>query len=287
MDPEAPPPGHPLSHPPHGRQQTNNQERVCLSLKMCLRFMKSCEERINFYQFIKNNFVEILISLYAGGGICVFLYLHSIAGRYLKIFEREYPVFSINDVLLGSAKWGPFISFILFFFLLHYKKSEFKKPKIISLLVVTLLSIFVLEGFFIENVFNAWNLLYLFILDIIVGFIIYIKYNGEIEFKKFDKIPDINKIEFLKLWHTETIQYLKLLTNTVIIVLIGGLVTAFAPQFPYYQREASQSTGLYLLILNHLILVIYYLIGVWFGILGQLFGRSSKIRWLMSEISNI
>lgn len=249
--------------------------------------MKSPKERFKFYQIIKNNFGEVKISLYAGSGICVFLFIHSIARIYLKIFEMEYYVFSLNDALLGSAKWGPFISMIVFFFLLHYKKSESKKPERISLLIVSLLSIFVLEGFFVENVFNAWNLLYLFILDIIVGFTIYIKYKGEIEFKNFERISEIHKIEFLKLWHNEILQYIKLLTNTVLIIITGGLIAALAPQISSYQGDPSQSTGMFLLILTHILLVIYYIIGVWFGIMGKLFGRLSKIRWLMSEISNI
>lgn len=249
--------------------------------------MKSPKERFKFYQIIKNSLGEVLISLYAGIGICVFLFLHNISGIYLKIFEMEYHVFSFNDALLGSARWGPFISMIVFFFLLHYKKSEFKKPERISLLIVSLLSIFVLEGFFFENVFNAWNFLYLFILDIIVGFIIYIKYNGEIEFKNFERISEIHKIEFLKLWHNEILRYVNLLTNTVLIIITGGLIAAFAPQMSFYQRDPSQSTGLFLLIFNHILLVIYYIIGVWFGIIGQFVGRLSKIRWLMSEISNI
>lgn len=230
---------------------------------------------------------EVLISLYAGMGICVFLFLHAIAGIYLKIFEMEYPVFSLNDALFGSARWGPFISMIIFFFLQYYKKPEFKKPERISLLIVSFLSIFVLEGFFFENVFNAWNFLYLFFLDIIVGFTIYIKYNGEIEFKKFERISEIHKIEFLKLWHNETLQYVNLLAHTVLILITGGLIAAFAPQMSFYQRDPSQSTGLFLLILNHVLLVIYYIMGVWFGIMAQLFGRLSKIRWLMDEISNI
>jgi len=245
------------------------------------------KESFKFYQIIKNNFGEILISLYAGAGICWFLFLHYISAIYLKIFELEYHVFSFNDALLGSVRWGPFISMIVFFFLLHYKKPEYKKPGEISLLIVFLLSIFVLEGFFFEDVFNAWNLLYLFILDIIVGFTIYIRYNGEIEFKNFDRISELHKIEFLKLWHNEILEYVKLLTNTVLILITGGLIAAFAPQFPFLSRDPSQSTGLFLLMSNHILLVIYYIIGVWFGIMGRLFGRLSKIRWLMSEISNI
>lgn len=249
--------------------------------------MKSPKKRVQLYQIIKNNFGEVLISLYAGGGICWFLISHYIAGIYLKIFEMEYHVFSFNDLLLGSARWGPFISMIIFFFLLRCKKSEFKKPVEISLLILLLLSIFVLEGYFVENVFNAWNLLYLFLLEIIVGVTIYIRYNGEIEFKNFERISEIHKIEFLKLWHKEMLQYVNLLTHTVLIIITGGLIAAFAPQMSFYQREPSQSTGLFLLILDHVLLVIYYIIGIWFGIMAQLFGRLSKIRWLMSEISNI
>lgn len=228
---------------------------------------------------------ELCISIYCGMGIFTFFILHSFASIYLRILDVVYYNYSLNKALSASVKWGSIILFISYVLLLYFRKFAIRMPVLVSLIIIIVISLIFIDGFLIEEAFNAWNFIYVFILDIIVGFTIYIRYSGLSELARVQHISDENKVEFLKLWHNEVLQHISILSHTIIIIITGGLITALAPQMPYFQRDPEDAYGVFLLIFNHAVLLIYYLVGVWFGILGQFIGRLPKIRWQISQLN--
>jgi ammonia channel protein AmtB len=158
-------------------------------------------------------------------------------------------------------------------------KFNYKYPALISIIVIFNISVLSLAAFLIEGIFNAWIFIYVFVLDIILGFIIYITYSWSLEFSNLKgHINKLDKRAFLKLWHNETLQYISTLTNAIFIIITGGIVAALAPQMVFFQGKSINQYGIFLMLFNHSVLIIYYLVGAWFGILGQYYNRLFQIR---------
>lgn len=85
-------------------------------------------------------------------------------------------------------------------------------------------------------------------------------------------------VKWIELEHSFFQQVLYLIVWVLIFVAIGGVLTVFTNPFEYAEPRLMHANAENLVILG-----IWFAIGVWFGIIGQIYSYMGYLRYLLKE----
>jgi hypothetical protein len=222
---------------------------------------------INSIQY-RFNLRDLLLSIYAGLGCATFILLHANASHYLILLERDTFIFSFVDAIYLSILWGIFLFGLIFIFFILIKNNTILK--ILNPLTIIVIGLFAFS--MIQGGRNAFTIIYLFILSVIFGISYHIS-EGNLK-------PLIQSKKSLELEHKEILQYVQFINWGIIIIILSALIGTLSPDL---SKDLS-SEGVGLEIIGHTILVIYFILGIWFGVVVQLIQRMEIIRNEIFEI---
>lgn len=231
--------------------------------------------------YLKGGWPEFLFATYASSGIALFLVLHAQASVYLQILGESYYTYSLEEAVTRSAFWSAIV-FVSIYFSTSACYKGMKGSKLrragpfVDVFLLTVLGLLALHGS--SGALDAASITYLFALDGLLGATLFLFFNH----------PDIAVagtgreasalLEVLKMEHREFLQYINLVVWSNVVIFTGAVITSLIPRFTYLQGTTTQRIALGLILANYAILVIYFVVGVWFGIIGQLLARLETIR---------
>ncbi len=226
-----------------------------------------------------NNLVELIISLYIGVGV-FFLnishYYSTISNNYLNLNVYSYPIYNA----IFNAYFFSLSIFLTSFIFLVYTKVYFLINTIkYTLCYFTIILTLLLISIYYSGFFSFINLGFIFIISIIVSFSIYIKNNDFVHIQSINQKFISNKkrdYEVIKLYHTETLQSINLIVTSILLFITGVVVVGILPNIKII--DTNSYYGNMLAILLWTLWCIYYIIGLWFGIISQLYRRLDSIK---------
>lgn len=241
------------------------------------------EDFTKILRVLKNYVTELLISLYAALGIGLFLVIHSLAGDYLAVIGTMAYQFDLGQALVFALLWGLIIFAVLFLTMTVLKQRCIKHVYIIPMLFFCTLGLVALA--IIPSALNVWNVIHLFILDCIIGmsYQLYISEHRSQSPSEFSLAAKESKLKALEMEHRELLQHINLILWGTAIALTGLVVAGFVPLITTY-KELSQQEALRGLLFTSTVIIIYILVGLWFGILNQLFKKLKTLRIKALEV---
>ena len=210
---------------------------------------------------------KIIICIYCSIGISMFIIIHSMSSDYLGMLGDSPYNYPLSKAIPMAIIAGLILGFV------NYAILRFTKTKHHAILLP--IAIMILGIFFfclIQGAFNAFNLIYLFTLSVVVMMAIKNKYSHPQKHS--------SSIRALELEHKEILQHIHFFIWGFIVVVIGGLFTSLMASV-----EEDFNVIRYQVI-AHTFLVIYYVIGIWFGTFSKFLKRLKQIRMEISQIEH-
>ena len=225
------------------------------------------EEFIIEYNY--NSFI-VAFSLYMGLTPGLFFILHHYSSVYNRLLNTDAYNYPFEKALEPGIFWFLVIFLIMIFILYVMKEHGVDKPTSMSYIITGIFSILCFLALLSQKIINGYTISYSFIISVIIGFTTYIKFYNMHTFIKYNNVLTIRYLELL---HDELLRYINLMVHTGLILLSAGVISSFIPQNAEYSGE-----GLYFLVLNHVYLVIYYLIGLWLGVFAPIVNMLQNIK---------
>jgi len=232
----------------------------------------------------KNNLAELMIALYAALGIGLFLTVHSLSSDFLSVIGIMVYQFDLNQALVFAFLLGTIIFSSHFWAMIMFKPYCIKHVYFIPMLFFCVFGLIALA--IVPAALNVWNIIYIFVADCIMG-ISYQIYTNENEAQtpsEFDFATTESKLQALEMEHRELLQHINLILWGTAIALTGLVVAGFVPLITTY-KSLPQQEALRGLLFTSAVLIIYFMLGLWFGILNQLFKKLRSLRTKTLEIN--
>jgi hypothetical protein len=236
-------------------------------------------------RLLATNKAELTLAVYGALGIGLFLLIHSIAGHYLNVLGIMHYAFDTRQAILLSLLWGVVASVAMFLIMILFKRHFTEYAFVLPMVSFSPLGLAALAT--ASGAFNVWNIIYLFVTDSILGisYQIYIAEHTHRFPLEYDSATKGSKLQTLEMEHREVLQHVNLLLWGTTIAITGIVVAGFIPLLNAYKNSIEQE-ALRGLLLTSVVLVIYFVAGVWFGVLAQMLKRLETLRKKVLEVKH-
>ncbi len=231
---------------------------------------------------LKEAHFELVISLYISTGLVVFILSHALGAIYFGMMNLPTYDFTVNEALLATSLWFPIVCLTLWL-TIAFCKNHFSNIYGVLLVLPVLAVLGSISLFTINNGLNPYNIAYLFVLIALLGITLYLYFNKRKNVEVRGKIETYT-VEALKMEHATLLQQLNQTIWAIVFVFIGAAITGLLPVASLVGQDAVSAEATRITLVGNAILIIYFLVGSWFGIIHQLQIRLEEIRQNMLSL---